>query len=43
MLSKTLVLLLLGVTVSTSQLTASDQAALTRIAKGHIARVLGNG
>ena len=43
MLSKTLVLLLLGVTVATSQLTASDQAALTRLAKGQIARVLGNG
>ena len=43
MLSRTLVLLLLGVTAATSQLTASDQAALTRLVKGQIVRVLGNG
>ena len=41
MLSKTLVLLLLGVTFATSQLTASDQASLTRLAKGQITKLLG--
>jgi hypothetical protein len=42
MLSKTLVLLLLGVTFATSQLTASDQASLTRLAKNQITKLLGH-